>query len=238
MSLEFLTWGGQLLQAEVMGGPLFYRSPWPGRPGTAWRGGVPVIFPQFADHGPLAKHGFARNLPWRLCRDTATQVEADCVLRAGERADWPHAVALHLRVTCDETTFVQTLTVHNTGASGFAFTGGLHPYWAVEDLADTRVTGVPVSGLGNVAIDTWVAGGGEVVLTTARRTLTLTQSGFEGWQVWTPGPSHALRDLPEADWQRFLCLEPMMMTPRWLAPGTHWVGELRASVRLFDEQKL
>ena len=27
---------------------------------------MPVCFPQFAERGPLPKHGFVRNLPWRL----------------------------------------------------------------------------------------------------------------------------------------------------------------------------
>ena len=31
---------------------------------TAIRGGIPVIFPQFAERGSLVKHGFARILPW------------------------------------------------------------------------------------------------------------------------------------------------------------------------------
>src|SRR5450830_1072291 len=36
------------------------------REGVAIRGGVPVIFPQFAGLGTLPKHGFARTAPWKL----------------------------------------------------------------------------------------------------------------------------------------------------------------------------
>ena len=31
---------------------------------AAIRGGIPVVFPQFAERGPLRKHGFARTAPW------------------------------------------------------------------------------------------------------------------------------------------------------------------------------
>jgi glucose-6-phosphate 1-epimerase len=33
--------------------------------GAPIRGGIPVVFPQFADRGPLPKHGFVRTMPWR-----------------------------------------------------------------------------------------------------------------------------------------------------------------------------
>jgi glucose-6-phosphate 1-epimerase len=36
--------------------------------GTAISGGILVCFPQFADEGPLLKHGFARISVWKLLR--------------------------------------------------------------------------------------------------------------------------------------------------------------------------
>ena len=33
---------------------------------SAIRGGIPIIFPQFAQRGALPKHGFARNVAWTL----------------------------------------------------------------------------------------------------------------------------------------------------------------------------
>src|ERR1035437_10592591 len=39
--------------------------------GKAIRGGIPVVFPQFADSGPLPKHGWLRTSTWRF-RDIAS----------------------------------------------------------------------------------------------------------------------------------------------------------------------
>ena len=62
--------GGHVLSWKPTGGAeQLYLSPRSEYvPGKAIRGGVPVCFPQFAERGPLPKHGFARTLPWELDR--------------------------------------------------------------------------------------------------------------------------------------------------------------------------
>ncbi len=49
--------------------------------GLAIRGGIPVIFPQFAALGPLPKHGFARTAQWRLLR--SGQIKQADLVQAG-----------------------------------------------------------------------------------------------------------------------------------------------------------
>jgi hypothetical protein len=60
--------GGHVLGWTPAGGrPRLWLSPTARcGPGLAIRGGIPVIFPQFAGRGPLPKHGFARDRAWRV----------------------------------------------------------------------------------------------------------------------------------------------------------------------------
>lgn len=222
---ELAAFGGQLLQAELAGQELFYRSPWPALPGAALRGGVPVLFPQFAGNGPLPKHGFARNRDWVVTRRTADCCEAQLELRP--EPGWPHAARLRLVVATAEA-LVVTLSIENVGASVFAFSGGLHPYWRVHDIRACEVEGLALEGLGLRVVDEWHAVTTPLLLTDGARRVRLTQSGFDGWQAWNPGEAHALPDLPPEDWCRFLCLEPIVMVPRTLLPGEGFTGELRA----------
>ncbi|MFM2053126.1 MAG: hypothetical protein RL456_1163, partial [Pseudomonadota bacterium] len=71
--------------------------------GAAVRGGVPVIFPQFNQQGPLPKHGFVRNRAWQLETAEVRGEHAFAVLTlrddAATRAIWPHAFTLELTVS-------------------------------------------------------------------------------------------------------------------------------------------
>jgi hypothetical protein len=82
--------GGHVLSWVPAGGrECLYLSPRSGyAPGQAIRGGVPVIFPQFSDRGPLKRHGFARVVPWQLTQQSTADDAATALLRLDrQRAD-------------------------------------------------------------------------------------------------------------------------------------------------------
>jgi glucose-6-phosphate 1-epimerase len=51
--------------------------------------------------------------------------------------------------------------------------------------------------------------------------LSLVSEGFTHWMIWNPSSLSAadLTDLPPADWQRFVCIEPVVLNPLILEPG-------------------
>jgi glucose-6-phosphate 1-epimerase len=128
--------GAQVLQVEAGNGlPLLYLSPLQS-PSKPVRGGVPVLFPQFAEAGPLTKHGFVRNVGWRLLRDQVSlaghhQVQYALDVAPGDVAEWPHGASLRLHAVRKRNALLLTLRVRNTGTTAFSWTGGLHPYWMV-----------------------------------------------------------------------------------------------------------
>ena len=79
-------------------------------------------------------------------------------------------------------------------------------------------------------LDRVFASNSPVELDTGRAILRLSSTGFDQWVVWNPGvaDAQAIQDLPDADWQRFVCVEPVVvLTPHLLAPGQCFVGSLR-----------
>jgi len=246
--LQHQALGAQILQAvSPQGLPLLYLSPL-SVAGQPARGGVPLLFPQFAQFGPGRKHGFARNHPWVLEHAEPLALSYRLEVLPGQFEGWPHAARLRLMATMASETLNLQWQVENTGQTAFEWGGGLHPYWAVPSLEACELLGLEhTPGLDNLSgqplppqAQPWRFGpeGMEYLfeglpalqLRTSTHTLHLQGSGFTQWMVWNPGLDGArgLADLPDHEALRFICIEPVCARPmQWLAPGAGFEGTLQ-----------
>ncbi len=227
--------------------------------GAAIRGGIPVIFPQFADQGPLPKHGFARTAAWEHAGSgTDPDGAAWALLRLADtdatRALWPHAFRAELRVALGAHSLAVALRVVNTGGGTLVFTCALHTYLRVDD-----VRGAVVEGLRGVRYLDKLEGGaafteergaveaaGEVDRVyvgapdrlrvrgaAGGRAVRLEKEGFRDAVVWNPWAegARALPDMADDEYLRMLCVEPANAAePVHLAPGEAWTGTQRLRV--------
>jgi glucose-6-phosphate 1-epimerase len=207
----------------------------------AIRGGVPVIFPQFAERGDGMRHGFARVSTWRVL-ESGEQDGAAFALLGLSGADlapalaaaWPHPFELSLRITLQARELTLALEVRNTGNVAFPFSAALHTYYLVEDVEAVRIEGVQAETLAITdKLDQVFEGiAGQIVFDTGADKLHLHQSGFTDAVVWNPGAADtaALADMEDEEYRRFVCIEPALLAPQVLEPGGAWRGEHRVVV--------
>lgn len=243
---------------DAAGTPLLFvseRSRW--EPGAAIRGGIPVVFPQFADRGPLPKHGFARTARWERVETGADGGDAAALFRLTDdertRALWPYPFRAELRVALDEG-LTLTLRVANTGDAGFDFTAALHTYLRVGDVRRTTIEGLRgteyVDKVDDRARKTEESGAVAITGETDRvyvgapdrlrvrdraagRTVVVEKEGFPDAVVWNPWAELAreLSDLGDEEYLSMLCVESAAVeTPVRLAPGGEWSGTVRLRV--------
>ena len=207
----------------------------------AIRGGVPVIFPQFAERGNGMRHGFARVSTWRALDSGEQDGAAFAVLaldRSGLAPDiaaaWPYAFALTLRVTVRGAELSMQLEVRNSGDQPFPFSAALHTYHQVEDVEAVRIDGVQSETLAiaDKLDQVFENIPGAISFDTGADKLSLQQSGFTDAVVWNPGAvdAAALSDMEDEEYRRFVCIEPALLQPAVLAPGGSWRGEYRVTV--------
>lgn len=217
---------------------------------TPIRGGIPLCFPQFSGLGDLPKHGFVRSRLWDLAAAHADDGLVSLALRtgddAGTRALWPHAFELLLEVKLHAEHVQVGLTVRNNGSTPFAFTGALHTYFAVGDIAATTLTGL--NGLeyrdaagGNairIETETSLIVGQEVdrVYHRAQRPLSLDDggaqlavaaAGFTDVVVWNPWQMLCaqLSDMQPQAYRQMLCVEAAVAQfPVSVAAAGVWSG--------------
>jgi galactose mutarotase-like enzyme len=198
------------------------------------RGGIPVLFPspgkladdtwQYAgQRGRLKQHGFARNLPWLVAREsTADGAAVTLALDSSPAtlAAFPWEFRVELSFTLRGTHLRLSSKVQNRATSPLPFAFGYHPYFAVGDKRrlgiDTHATRafdnvskceIAFSGFDLTAseVDLHLLDHGSsesaLHLGDGSRVRVAGSSDFVRWVVWTK----AGKD--------FVCLEP------WTAPG-------------------
>jgi glucose-6-phosphate 1-epimerase len=194
-------------------------------PGEAIRGGIPVIFPQFADRGPFVRHGFARTAFWHpLPPELAPPVadgESAVTLRLDDSpptlALWPHPFRAELTVTLAARRLSVALSVENRDRGAVEFTAALHTYLRVDDVSEAAVAGLAGAAYESrtegveraVEPEDAVRVAGEldriyldapgplaVHGAAAGRTVLVSADDFADVVLWNPGPARA-RALPD-----------------------------------------
>ena len=121
------------------------------------RGGIPVLFPICGnlpgDRLPLTsgdftlkQHGFARDLPWSIALlDDQSGVQLSLEATAETLAAYPFRfeVLMEIRPLSGALEIVTTIHNHSKASSEpMPFSFGLHPYFNVSDLSQTRLEGL------------------------------------------------------------------------------------------------
>jgi glucose-6-phosphate 1-epimerase len=249
MKISHTRLGAQVLAIENV----FYLSPMTMDFQGPRRGGVPIIFPQFANKGFLTKHGFARNCQWQMkleeCDGYGRLFYTKNIL-SDDFPGWPHEAALEIQVVAIDKEIRIEMVVLNTGPTEFSWTGGLHPYFRVDNLMETWVEGFKMDysscehsqsqfergkdyfTFTDFGCEVLFLAHSKLKLITLSKTIDIESEGFEEWMIWNPGKDGALRiaDLPDDDWQRFVCIEPVSVTtPIRLDVGQKFKGALKIS---------
>lgn len=216
---------------------------------AAIRGGVPIIFPQFAAEGPLPRHGFARTSTWSLggvCRSADGEAEMDLVLRDSPdtRAIWDAGFMAVVSVAIFGQQLAITLAVENVGDAPFSFTAALHTYFRVRDVAGAEIVGLRGAryrgedrslvedSAERLRIDgfldrVYVGAPSHLELHENGRRMLIDAEGFPDAVVWNPGPERAaaLADLDPGGERQFVCIEAaVVQEPVTLGPRRRWTG--------------
>ncbi len=224
------------------------------RAGAAIRGGIPVIFPQFAAEGPLPRHGFARTMAWTvLSADRLSGGDAYVLLQlessAATLAIWPFAFRATLAVRVGGERLRVELGVENTGEQPFNFTTALHSYLRVDDVNAAEVIGLhgtpyrESGACGSLRSDdreviridgevdrVFVGAPARVTLREPVRELAIETETFPDIVLWNPGPGRAagLADMEAGGERHMLCIEAAAVQhPIALDVGRRWTGSQR-----------
>lgn len=203
--------------------------------GKAIRGGIPLCWPWFGPHATdtsLPSHGFVRTRFWNLIQATATESTVTFVFEIesdeSTKKLWPFQFVLRATIIMGESLTVR-LETFNTDKQAIEISEALHAYFSIGEIVHVNVTGLdqttymdvvdePILCLqeGPVMIDQEVdrnyisTSDVELHDLTDNRCLLIKKRGSGTTVIWNPWIEKAatLADLPDKDYQRFLCIEP------------------------------
>ena len=214
------------------------------------RGGVPVCFPQFNQRGSLPKHGFARTMAWSLqacalAADGSGSLVLALADNAATQALWPQRFAVRLVLRMSPGSLHMELQVNNLDSAPLVFSGALHTYFAVEDIAQTQLLGLAGQAEWDSVTDThalaapvltfasefdrvYSAAPEPLLLRTGARTVRISQSpDWAHTVVWNPGAERCaqLADMPPEGYVGMLCVEAaQVLAPIHVPAGQCWAG--------------
>ncbi|MDQ1453441.1 MAG: glucose-6-phosphate 1-epimerase [Acidobacteriaceae bacterium] len=205
--------------------------------GKAIRGGVPLVFPWFAERKdglPGGMHGFARTLPWEV---VAAERRAEGVAlsfkllpnQTTRDLGFDHFVLVYEVVV--GATLTLALEVENVGDTPLRFDEALHAYYSVSDVRQIEVSGIGDTdyldradnakpkhqGVGAIRFagetDQLHLNTQEAVTISDpvwRRRMVIEKRGSKSTVVWNPwqAKASALADLGAEAWPHFVCVEP------------------------------
>jgi glucose-6-phosphate 1-epimerase len=195
-------------------------------------GGVPLVFPWFnllighEDEAP--NHGFARSAVWKFGRHNSDLSKRVYFLLSSEMVceqglaspHWNFEFAARMQFIFSDKKLDLRLDVQNNFEQTMRFECAFHTYFAVSDVRQTVVEGLPDGvWLGRAEVAPGKAlqfppfgarlfanSGGSVRIREPERTFRL--KNIKGWRstvVWNPG--QAMEDIQGDDWTRFVCVE-------------------------------
>jgi glucose-6-phosphate 1-epimerase len=248
--------GAHVLSWVAAGRERLYLSPQSAMDGhAAIRGGIPVCFPQFNQRGDLPKHGFARNLAWSVRPAQLDGDKAHLVFGLSDSAStrqwWDQRFEALLLIELTPGALQVELAVRNTDTKPLLFTGALHTYLAVSDVAQARLLGLGGCAEWNAVTDRHATAAPELrFVGEFDRVYSAAPAGYElldgphalsieqdmDWAqtvVWNPGAAKcaALQDMPADGWPHMLCVEAAQVyEPIEIEPGDFWQGAQRLAV--------
>ena len=227
--------------------------------GKAIRGGVPVIFPQFNEFGPVQRHGFARNQMWQVSSQSDTHIVLTLSANPTTKQLWPYDFIATYRVELGDQQIVLSLQVENRDTKSFEFTSALHTYLAVNQLGEAQLSGLDNHSFWSndggsfserqtetspqlTFLDTLETGIDRVyfavkkplILQDGKKSLAIAMTGFDDVVVWNPGAEAVtqMADMSNEEYARMLCVEAARIdNPIKLNPEESWCGSQTLSLQ-------